>query len=114
MALRLVDDDLDISLDLPLDPQTRQALGIQMQRYAYTESTFWFGLKLVEQFRELIDADLKPPTASQLSYALSIARALGISLPGEALQFRGAMCEFIGRHASLFKERSDIQGKATE
>ena len=106
MALRLVDDDLDISLDLPLDHMAREALGIQLQRCATSQHRHLFELRLVEQLAELIDSDLQPPTARQLAYAIGIAKSLDISLPGEALRFRGSMFEFLHRFAPLYRERT--------
>jgi hypothetical protein len=106
MALRLVDDDLDVSLELPLDPVTREALGIQIQRCAFPSgrSTCSFESRLVEHLIELVDADLRPPTIKQMSYAIGIARSLNISVPGEALRFRGSMAEFLNRFSSLYRE----------
>ena len=104
MALRLVDDDLDVSLDLPLDQVTREALGIQLQRCADTRHRN-FELLLAERIIELVDADLRPPSAKQLAYAIAIAKSLDISVPSEALRFRGAMFEFLERFAPLYKGR---------
>jgi hypothetical protein len=105
MGLRLVDDDLDVSLDLPLEASVREALCIQMQRCANSGTEPAFELRLVESLTALIDVDLKPPTPSQISYAISIAKALNIALPSEALRHKGSMFEFLSRYAPIFKER---------
>jgi len=105
MALRLVDDDLDVSLDLPLDKVTREALGIQMQRCAAAQSRHTFELRLVQRIAELVDADLHPPTLRQLAYAINIAKVLDVSVPGEVLRFRGSMSEFLKRFSPLYKDR---------
>ena len=105
MALRLVDDDLEVSLDLPLDKITREALGIQMQRCASDRSQHTFELRLVQRIAELVDVDLRPPTVKQLAYAINIAKVLGVSLPGEVLRFRGSMSEFLNRFSPLYKDR---------
>jgi hypothetical protein len=112
MALRLVDDDLDVSLDLPLDEVTREALGIQMQRCATSPSRRVFELRLVERLAELVDMDLQPPTAKQLAYAINIAKALDVSIPGEVFRFRGAMSDFLERFSPLYKERTDMSKDA--
>lgn len=106
MALRLVDDDLDVSLDLPLDPITREAIGIQIQRCACSHVRQTFELRLVERLMELVDADLRPPTAKQLEYAISIAKRLGVPVPSEALRYRGSMSHFINRFVELYNERN--------
>lgn len=104
MAMRLVDDDLDISIDINLDSSVRDALSIQMQRSAYCSGYSAFAWRLAKRLSDVLDADLQPPSESQLSYAMSIVKALDISLPGEALKFRGAMHEFLDRYAPAFKE----------
>lgn len=106
MGLRLVDDDLDVSLDLPLDASVREALCIQMQRCANGGTRPSFELRLIESLTALIDTDLKPPTPSQISYAISIAKVLDIALPSEALKHKGSMFDFLDRYAPIFKERT--------
>ncbi|HTC28513.1 hypothetical protein [Dyella sp.] len=106
MGLRLVDDDLDVSLDLPFNASVREALCIQMQRCANGCTKPSFERRIVESLTALIDIDLKPPSTSQISYAISIAKALDIALPGEALRHKGSMIDFLSRYAPIFKERS--------
>lgn len=105
MALRLVDDDLDLSLDIPVSWDTRAAVGIQLQRCLSASSNVPFEWRLITSLTKILDADLHPPTPSQVSYATSIAMALSISLPGEALRYKGSMNQFLRRHAPTFKER---------
>jgi hypothetical protein len=106
MTLRLVDDDRDLSLDLSLDPVSREAVGIQIQRCVSSPAYNTFGIRLVQHLLELVDPDLKPPTYKQLSYALSVARALGISVPAEALRFRGSTAQFLRQFAESYRDRS--------
>lgn len=103
MPLRLVDDDLDLSLDIPMSWDTRQALGIQLERCLSTGANLPFEWRLICSLTKILDADLQPPTASQISYATSIAKALAISLPGEALRYKGSMIQFLSRHAPMFR-----------
>ncbi len=104
MNMRLVDDDLDLSVELTLDPTVRDALSIQLQRSACGQGVSLFESRLTQRLADALDTDLQPPSASQLSYAISISKTLDISLPSEALKFRGSMSEFLGRYAPLFKE----------
>ncbi|WP_052697929.1 hypothetical protein [Luteibacter yeojuensis] len=60
---------------------------------------------LTTSMLQCLDADLVPPTASQIIYATDIARELGVSLPYEALRHRSAMSEFIGRYVETFRHR---------
>lgn len=105
MGLRLVDDDLEISLDLALDPSARAAIAVQLQRAVDDSRRSSFEGRLAQSLQELLDADLQPPSYKQLSYALNIAKALGIAIPGEAMSFKGSMSTFISRHAPMFQER---------
>ncbi|WP_266180803.1 hypothetical protein [Dyella humicola] len=102
--MRLVDDDLDISVELNLDPTVRAALSVQLQRAAFGQGASLFEWRLAQRLSDALDSDLQPPSASQLSYAMSISKALDISLPSEALKFRGSMSEFLGRYAQQFKQ----------
>lgn len=106
MGLRLVDDDLDLSLELTLPPGARSAVSIQLQRTIFGSSSF-FGERLAEQLTELLDSDLQPPSRAQLSYAIAISRALDVSLPGEAIKFRGSMFDFLRSYAPVYKARVD-------
>lgn len=107
MGLRLVDDDLDLSVELPFAPPAREALGIQLQRSLYSNGYSPFGDRLARKLVELVDADLQPPSPSQLSYALTISRTLDVAVPSEVLKFKGAMFDFLDRYAPMFKARSD-------
>ena len=68
MALRLVDDDREVSVALPLDPVSREALGIQIERASRAPSNS-FEVRLVRRMIELVDPDLQPPTQKQTAYA---------------------------------------------
>ena len=104
MPLRLVDDDLDLSLDIRMSWSSREALGIQLQRALQGNDRDKFQRRLVLCLMELLDGDLQAPTAKQIAFATRISRALVIPLPGEALRYRGAMHEFLGRHTPAFTE----------
>jgi hypothetical protein len=112
MGLRLVDDDLDMSFDIPLAEEARRALSMQLQRAAGLTMKPGFEVRLCQRLQELIDADLQPPTARQVAYALAIAKALDVALPGEVLRHRGSMFEFLDRYAPLYKQRVSANGKA--
>jgi len=104
MGLRLVDDDLDMSFDIELAADARLALSLQLQRVVDAPSKAQFELRLCQQLQNLIDADLRPPSPRQIAYALSIAKALDVPLPGEALRHRGTMFDFLDRYVPAFKE----------
>jgi hypothetical protein len=103
MPLRLVDDDREVSVSLPLDPVSREALGIQIERASRAPSNS-FEVRLVRRLIELVDSDLQPPTQKQLAYALNIAKVMGIAVPAEAVRFRGSMTEFLQRFSDAYQE----------
>ncbi|GLQ91996.1 hypothetical protein [Dyella acidisoli] len=105
MALKLVDDDLDVSFEIPLNDEARYILSVQLQRASEAKLKPQFEERLCERLQELVDADLRPPTSKQVAYALDIARNLDVSLPSEALRHKGSMFEFLDRYAPLYKER---------
>lgn len=104
MAIRLVDDDLDLSWELSVDWETRHALRIQLQRCLCPSGVATFEERFVATLAEILDEDLIPPTASQVSYAKSICRRLQIRLPEEALMFKGSMHVFLALYAPIFQE----------
>lgn len=108
MPLRLVDDDLDVSLDIPVGFDAREAVGIQLQRCMTSGRNVSFEWRLATGLVEILDPDLQAPTASQVEFALRIVKRLGVSLPGEALRFRGSMSLFLNRHAATFRARHHV------
>lgn len=101
MGLRLVYDDLNLSLDLPGTPGITEAIGMQIERCLVPGTASGFTLRLVGQLMELLDSDLQPPSPQQLAVATLTARALNLSIPGDALRYRGSMSEFLERHRAL-------------
>ncbi|QNK03940.1 hypothetical protein H8F01_20035 [Dyella telluris] len=103
----ILDDDGGISL--PLDGITQEAWLLQRERATHAGAADGFRERLAQCFAisliECLDPDLKPPTEAQLKYATAIARELGISLPSEALRYRGPMAEFIDRFADAMRQR---------
>lgn len=87
-----------------------EALRLQVERIQ-TKDVFLapvcerIGQKISETVLDVLDPDLRPPTEAQLKFAIDIARELCINLPGEALQFRGAMQEYLSRFSPLFYSR---------
>src|SRR5699024_11609852 len=103
MALRLVHDDWGLSVELPIGPGMYEAIGIQIQRSLDTGNRCTFLGRLAGNLVTQLDADLQPPTQRQLSYAMAIAKALGVPLSSEALAYKGSMSEFLRRYAPVFQ-----------
>ncbi len=109
MAVRLVDDENEWSVELAVDDDLRAALILQAQREAeLSRHCVPFPTRLqqllCELIPEIIDPDIKPPTQAQLTYALAIAKRLGVNIPFEALRYRGTMVSFIARYDKPFRD----------
>ena len=110
MPLRITDIEGGWEIEVPIRDATLEALRLQISR-VQTKYVFLgpicerIGEKISETVLDVLDPDLRPPTDAQVKFALAIARELLINLPGEALQFRGTMHEFIERHQALFYAR---------
>ena len=114
MSLRIADPDWAWEIEVPLDGAAESALRLQVerafsgadepQRRAICER---IGRKISDLLADALDPDLRPPTPRQIRFALEIARDLTISLPGEALRYRGAMHDFIARFSEqYYRERN--------
>ena len=108
MAMQLVLDG-ETGIPIPMDDCLREAWQLQYDRAYCAGKVEGFQERLAACFAlslaECLDADLKLPTEAQLRYATSIARELGVSLPSEALRFRGSMAEFIDRFAEQLRQK---------
>ena len=108
MPVQLILDD-DGGIPIPLDDCTQEAWMLQFERAFHAGALDGFRERLAQCFAlsliECLDPDLKPPTEPQVKYAMAIARELGISLPSEALRFRGPMAAFIDRFANAMQEK---------
>jgi len=108
MAMRLVDDERELSVPLELDGAYIEAIAAQLQRAETSGSSAFakrFSTILQDIIGQALDSDIKPPTETQLKFALDIARELGVAIPGEALRYRGSMTTFIARFEPTFSER---------
>lgn len=104
-GLRLVYDDLDLSLDLPGVPAIAEAIGMQIERCLVPGGASGFAWRLIGEITNMLDADLQPPSPQQMTIATLIAKTLNVSLPGEALRYRGCMTEFLDRYQPLLDMR---------
>ncbi|RUL66823.1 hypothetical protein EKH79_03160 [Dyella dinghuensis] len=108
MSFQLIIDQ-NVEIAIPIDPLTQDAWQIQLERAAEQGAIAGFCERFATCFamtlRECVDADLKPPTPAQVKYATDISRDLNLPLPSEALRYRGAMVEFLGRFSEIHKQR---------
>ncbi|EIL90926.1 hypothetical protein AB7849_14115 [Rhodanobacter sp. 115] len=106
MLLQLVFED-QWSIPVLMDDRLQEALGMQRERACREECDLMFAERISTCFanslEECLDTDLQLPTDSQVKYAMDIARELGVSLPADALRFRGAAHEYIHRFEDAFR-----------
>lgn len=112
MLLKLIDMDSELSVEIPIDNALQEAVMLQILRLSDQGRRLDFGARLASHMmrtvREVLDPDLQGPTDAQLSYALAISKQVGVSLPSDALRYKGSMSDFIGRYEALYRERQRI------
>lgn len=95
-------------VDIPVSRAVSERLEIQLVRAGSSEAQVDFLQRLADQFEvalgATVDGDLRSPSGAQVEYAVAIARDLLISLPGEALRYRGAMQEFLDAFAPIHRK----------
>ena len=118
MQLMLRDYVLDEQLVIPMKDELIEAISLQWSRCDSPEAQSEWANKLRVALEPAITAaldwDLRPPSKAQIEYALAIAKALKVSLPGEALQFQGTMRDFLDRFAQFHKAKAIRQGLGSE
>lgn len=111
MVMRLLLNEEDDPIAIPLDDVIREALIVQYDRAHQSGDVDRFRTRLAISFANslssCLDPDLQPPTSAQLQYATAIARELGVSLPYEALRFRGTMNDFIDRFSDALRTKRE-------
>jgi len=105
MGLRIVYDEMNLSLDLPSGSDIAERIGVQIERCLVPSETSMFARRLVDEITRVLDADLLPPSQLEVTIATLTAKALDIPLPGEALRYRGSMIEFLDRYQPLLGTR---------
>lgn len=108
MAVYLIAQGFDLSLELDLAPSLALALRLQTERMDLQDARAAFGRRLSEEMNrllpDLIDWDLKEPTSAQMAYAIELAKASHETVPLPALRSRGSMQSYI---ESRLRERTD-------
>jgi hypothetical protein len=99
----------DANVSIVLDEAIAAAWRLQVERMHERAGGLTLAELMEAHFNDsllrCLDDDLRPPTAAQIGYATAISRELGVGVPCDALRHRGDMSAFIGRYASVFRER---------
>jgi hypothetical protein len=122
MSYFLVAPALEMSLELFPSDQLERAMSLQWERLKERDARDAFVRRIEKQLETLlpdaIDWDIKEPTPAQVSYAMAIAKQIGVPIPSEALRFRGVMHDFLETHVPQAKAKWDqkatIGSKAPE
>lgn len=99
MSYFLVAPYLEMSIELYVAEDLERSMALQWERIKGPEAREAFARRIARQLETLlpdaIDWDIKEPTQAQISYAMAISKGLGVSIPPDALRFRGVMYEFL-------------------
>ena len=116
--MQLVIETSEWCLPIRLDDHTQEVLLLQIQHAERHDAVAAFSDQLRDRFaralQAAVDCELQLPTERQIAYASTIARELGLSLPAEALRYRGAMYDFLQRHVDPFNDRRRQPGRYRE
>lgn len=109
MVIWLIDEGRTAAIHVPVSDLISEALDAQWRRATSVEKHEQFIDRLAycvaTGVERALDPDLRSPTKHQVDSAAAIARSLCLSLPADALRFRGAMGAFLDRHADVFQQR---------
>lgn len=113
VSLYLVDPGLDMSIELFISEPVERALALQWERLKDRSAQDAFCRRMTAQLEsvipESIDWDIKKPTPAQLSYAVVLSKQLGVTIPPEALRYRGTMHEFLEKRSQEMKVRREAK-----
>ncbi|WFC42284.1 hypothetical protein [Pseudoxanthomonas sp. SE1] len=109
MTFYLVAPSLEMAIELPLSEDVQSAIVLQLTRLQDRRQIATFAERLAQEMEsgisEVLDWDIKKPTAAQASFALALSKELDVAIPAEAMNFRGQMHAFINEYAPLAKRR---------
>lgn len=110
MSLYLVNPGVDLTLELFVSARLEEAVAIQFERIKDRKVRDTFVRKLEKRLEGLLvdcmDWDLKEPTEAQVTYAILVAKQLGIPLPSEARKYRFHMAMFLESYAEQARNLS--------
>lgn len=110
MSLYLVNPGVDLTLELFISTRLEEAVAIQFERIKDRKVRDTFVRKLEKRLEgllvECMDWDLKEPTEAQVTYAILVAKQLGIPLPSEARKYRFHMAMFLESYAEQARNLS--------
>lgn len=111
MAVYLVAQGFELSLELDLAPPLAVALQLQSERLGPKDVRDAFSRRISDELNrllpDLIDWDLKEPTPAQMAYAIELARSRQETVPIPALRSRGAMQSYIESRLPFRQELAD-------
>lgn len=105
MTVRLslaFDEDERLSIDVPSD--AAEVIVRQFERLATEGAREVFAGAMLKQLSRVLatflEPDLRPPTEKQIAFAMALSRRLKVPIPREALIYKEAIEDFLGKYAS--------------
>lgn len=102
LSLFLVAPEIDLTVEISVPAESLEAVALHFAelRDGWAQDNFCrrLGEEVGRVIPDVIDWRLKPPTKAQLALAKTLCRQLGLTLPTDAIRFRGEMCRFLERH----------------
>ena len=98
-----------VCVDVPIESRLHEAVEIQIQRYSVDYLVQRASRAIEDTLEELVDWDLRRPTAAQLNYARALAAKLGLELQNEVFLFKGSAHDYIQAHAPIVEKKKAAQ-----
>jgi predicted metal-dependent phosphotriesterase family hydrolase len=112
MSLTLAHSDLWL-VELRLEQRLIEALDANWSRAIQNDSLETFNVQLslcmASAISHVVDMDLQMPSERQVKFVTDIARELGLDIPAEVLQYRGACAEFLNRFVDAFRSKRSMR-----
>jgi hypothetical protein len=109
MAFYLISPALEMAIELNLSEEVQSAMALQWTRLQDGKQMDAFARRVTDQLEsglsDALDWDIKRPTAAQTSFAIALSKELDVTIPRDAMNYRGQMHAFIDQYAPLAKQR---------
>lgn len=114
MSIWLVDEQLHLTIEVPLGERLQDVLHRQIARLSTTNSQEFqnrLAIGVASALEAALDLDLRLPSERQVAFATVVSNALGVPLPSEALNSRRSMTVFLDSYGKVFKSNAQVRSK---
>jgi len=102
MSLFLVSTEVDITLELEVLHELREALNLEFKRLGPADRAVMarrLARGVEKLLPDLLGWEFEAPTSAQIAYATAICKRLRTEMPREVRARRGAMHRFLDEHS---------------